>query len=401
MTPDVDKLLAAQPPVYDSLLGELYDAAIDDHSWSRYLGHVRELFRANYVTLIIRAPQDSEQGLMVVSGDIEGEGSFNYIAYPHSQTPFVNCPTNRVFTVTDLMSYASWEASDYYQRHCVPQQVYHVMGVDLVVPAGGVFRFRITRPKGTNDFSRAEKLLCSSLIPHMTRALHIHSLIGHKESLNALYSQAIGRLAIATLVLDANGSIIEANQTARDMLSAADGLKIVGGRLEASYPGDNRRLYQALRSALSSEREQAAALAEALSVARPSGQVSLGLLIEPVPDHEWEDAQDQPHVVVYVRDAVGRSMLSAAMTRQVFGFTPSESALAMELANGLSLEEAANSLGIRRNTARAHLRAIFSKTGVRRQTELVRLMLNSVVSLGQQADESSPEENQTNGNKAS
>lgn len=73
------------------------------------------------------------------------------------------------------------------------------------------------------------------------------------------------------------------------------------------------------------------------------------------------------------------------MTRQVFGFTPSEAALAMELANGLSLEDAAQSLGIRRNTARAHLRAIFSKTGVRRQTELVRLILNSVVTLGPEA----------------
>ena len=37
---------------------------------------------------------------------------------------------------------------------------------------------------------------------------------------------------------------------------------------------------------------------------------------------------------------------------------------------------------IRRNTARAHLRAIFSKTGVKRQITLVRLLLNSVASFG-------------------
>ena len=48
----------------------------------------------------------------------------------------------------------------------------------------------------------------------------------------------------------------------------------------------------------------------------------------------------------------------------------------------VSLEEAAEALSIRRNTARAHLRSIFSKTGVRRQTELVRIFLNSVVLLG-------------------
>lgn len=50
----------------------------------------------------------------------------------------------------------------------------------------------------------------------------------------------------------------------------------------------------------------------------------------------------------------------------------------------MSLEEAAEALGIKPNTARAHLRSIFSKTGVRRQTELVRLFLNSVAWLGNQ-----------------
>jgi len=86
--------------------------------------------------------------------------------------------------------------------------------------------------------------------------------------------------------------------------------------------------------------------------------------------------------VVYIRDAVGKSLASEVVTKQLFNLTKAETALAMELANGLSLEEGAENLNIRRNTARAHLRSIFSKTGVRRQTELVRILLNSVVALG-------------------
>jgi len=70
------------------------------------------------------------------------------------------------------------------------------------------------------------------------------------------------------------------------------------------------------------------------------------------------------------------------LAQQLFQLTPAETALAIQLANGLSLEEAAEALNIRRNTARAHLRSIFSKTGVRRQTELVRIFLNSVALLG-------------------
>ena len=90
------------------------------------------------------------------------------------------------------------------------------------------------------------------------------------------------------------------------------------------------------------------------------------------------DSIGQPSAVVYIRDAAGKSLASTAAAKQLFNLTPAETALAMELANGLSLEEAAEALNIRRNTARAHLRSIFSKTGVRRQTELVRIFLNSV-----------------------
>ncbi|MCL5041347.1 MAG: helix-turn-helix transcriptional regulator [Gammaproteobacteria bacterium] len=384
---------------YDDLLAELYDAAIDDHSWSRCLGRMRELFKANFVTLILRTPEEGEKGLMVVAGNFANEGRISYVAYPHTQTPFVNCPLNQVFTVADIMPYSQWRESLYYQKYCQPQEVFHVMGADISPSCGGVFRFRVTRPESAEDFSTQDQMLCASLIPHLRRVLHIHNLLGRNESLNTLYSQAISRLSIATLVLDETGRIMESNRIAREMLDSADGLKMVGGRLEATYPGDNKRLYQAIRSAIHSVEEKRPTLAEALSVSRPSGQVSLGLVVEPVPQHEWADGKGQPSVVVYVRDAVGKSLLSAAMTRQVFGFTPSESALAMELANGLSLEEAANSLGVRRNTARAHLRAIFSKTGVRRQTELVRIMLNSVVSLADEAQSEPVDEDNLNQDK--
>ncbi|MNO92645.1 Bacterial regulatory protein, luxR family [compost metagenome] len=119
-----------------------------------------------------------------------------------------------------------------------------------------------------------------------------------------------------------------------------------------------------------------------MSIARPSGQVSLGVVVESIPSQELVEGKGRPTTLVYIRDAVTRSLANSAVTKQLFNLTPAETSLALELANGLSLEEAAEELNIRRNTARAHLRSIFSKTGVRRQTELVRLMLNSVVALG-------------------
>ena len=140
-------------------------------------------------------------------------------------------------------------------------------------------------------------------------------------------------------------------------------------------------LQQLIRNAFAHHPGDRVIPSEAMSIARPSGQVSLGVVIEQVPSSEWAEGKGKPSVVIYLRDAASKSLASTAVAKQLFNLTPAETALAMELTNGLSLEEAAEALNIRRNTARAHLRSIFSKTGVRRQTELVRIMLNSVAAL--------------------
>ena len=364
---------------YDRLVGEVYEGALDPKLMARALKSFRTLYDANYVTLILRVPDQPDMGVMIIAGDIEGAGDVSYMTYPQTNTPFANQPLDYVFTVDDVMTSAEWEHSAYFKMFFGPQGVYHVMGADISTPDGGKLRFRITRPKHAPNFSANERALCGVFLPHLRRALQVHNLLDRSESLSELYSQAISRLSVATLVLDESGSVLRVNPVAQDILANADGLKLVGGRLEASYPSDNRELQRLIRAAFSPDAPKSA---EAMSVTRPSGLVNLGLVVESIPSLDWAEEKGQPAALVYIRDAASKSLASEVVTKQLFNLTRAETALAMELANGLSLEEAAEVLNIRRNTARAHLRSIFSKTGVRRQTELVRIMLNSVVALG-------------------
>ncbi len=368
---------------YDRLVAALYDAALDSRLWNIPMEQIRDLFQANYATLILRVPEQTDVGLMIVAGSIEGQGKITYITYPNTNTPFVNMPVDAVFTADEVLGEAEWRRSSYYQHWCKPNGVHHVMGVDISTPDAGKLRFRLTRPEGAASFAARDRALCELILPHLRRALNMHNQLDRSQSMGALYSQAIGRLSVATIVLDESGRVLQQNPVAQEILAGADGLKLVGGRLEASYPSDNRELQRLVRNAFARQGKEAPPIAEAMSIARPSGQVSLGVVVESVPSLEWAESKGQPAVVVYIRDAAGKSLASTAVTKQLFNLTPAETALSLELANGLSLEEAAEALNIRRNTARAHLRSIFSKTGVRRQTELVRIMLNSVMALGQ------------------
>ena len=364
---------------FSLLIGQLYDASLDAQQWQPVLMRIRDLFRANYATLILRPPSAEDLGLLIVASETAVEYYFpDYLA-----SPFTGKPCDEVVTVEDILSVSEWRHHAYYQTWCEPHQVFHVLAVDIRTPDHAVFPFRITRAEAGAPFTPEDRERLKQLLPHLRRALFFSTQLDRSESLRALYVQALGLLAVATITLDKTGRILQMNSAAEQLLKASDGLKLGGGHLEAHYPADNRILQAAIRKSVTRLDPVKPKSNETLSVTRPSGKVALGLVLQSVPVQDWAGGNDQPAALLFVRDAESRTQAPNSVIQQLFNLTPAETALAVELANGSSLEEAAETLGIRRNTARAHLRAIFSKTGVRRQTELVRIVLNSVVALGQ------------------
>jgi DNA-binding CsgD family transcriptional regulator len=108
----------------------------------------------------------------------------------------------------------------------------------------------------------------------------------------------------------------------------------------------------------------------------------LSVLMRPIPlNYCAEDKRRRPAVAVFIRDPAGSPQNARVMLRKLFRLTPTETELALLLVDGLTLDEAADALGVTKNTARAHLRGVFAKTGATRQAVLVKTLLNSVVSM--------------------
>nr|WP_274709181.1 helix-turn-helix transcriptional regulator [Nitratireductor luteus] len=78
--------------------------------------------------------------------------------------------------------------------------------------------------------------------------------------------------------------------------------------------------------------------------------------------------------LLLVTDLDRRAVLPEERLRKLFNLTASEAAVAARIAAGSDLRRIAESLEIATGTARNHLKAIFSKTGTHRQSELVALV---------------------------
>ncbi|MBJ9898595.1 helix-turn-helix transcriptional regulator [Burkholderia cenocepacia] len=370
---------------FDALLTKIYEGPLEDVPWGGALEQIRVHLHANYATMILRWPASGHAGLMINASEnsapLPGVASYN--SYYYALDPFVNLPTDRVVTVDELLGAGVWRNSAMYVEFLKPLDVGHLMGADLHTHDGVECRFRVCRSHRDHAFSATDKAVCNALLPHLKRAVRLHAKFGMVESERTLYASTIDRMLVGTAILDERGAIMKTNSVADEIFAECDGLRVRGGALEASYPLEDRKLQKLIRQVLAERTGSTPSVAHAIAGPRPSGKPRLGVLIRAVPLSEWsEDNPRRPACAVFIRDAERKSQASHEIVRKLFDLTPAETALALALVNGQTLEEAADELAISKNTARSHLRAIFSKTGVTRQATLVRLLLNSVLSLG-------------------
>ena len=368
---------------FSALLARVYQGPLETVPWSGALELVRQHLDASYTTLILRSPSSDRRGLMVHASDGGALNEASYNDYYYSLDPFVGLPADRVVTVDEVFGETGWLSSELYKQFLKPSDVRYIMGADLRTESGVECRFRVCRRHGTAHFNARDKAFCALLLPHLRRAVELHSRLDVVESERTLYASAIDRMLVGTVTLDESGAIMSTNSVADEILAESDGLRIAHGNIEAMDSQENRTLQRLIRHAMMGHFGTAGPLVEAMPVTRSGDRPKLGVLVRTVPLSDWsEDNRRRPATVLFLRDPDRKSQRSQEIVRKLFDLTPAETSLALLLTNGLTLEEAAEELGISKNTARAHLRSIFSKTGVTRQATLVRILLGSVVPLG-------------------
>lgn len=381
------KTAAASPLVMDlarvdRLLGSIYEGPLESPPWQSALQVMREYLQAAHVTLMLRPPGPGSSGVMINTGAVKEEAVVSYETHFFSLDPFVRLKEGEVVTAEELIG-EEWLNSPIYQEYLKPLGIRHLLGADIYTAEGIECRFRVTRAQEAKPFSAADKALCGFLLPHLKRSIQLHARLDFLECERQLFAGTVNRLLLGIVSISNNGSIIEMNQEAKRILSDKDGVWLAGNTLCVENAQESRELQAMIRQALAPS-NSGPAVAEAMSVTRLSGRAKIGVLVRAIPMGAWsESSKQRPAVAVFLRDPESNAAQpSHELVRRLFGLTRMEAALALLLAEGATLDEAAEKMNVRRNTARTHLRSIFCKTGVTRQTMLVRLLLNSVITLG-------------------
>lgn len=237
----------------------------------------------------------------------------------------------------------------------------------------------LSRGRRAGPYDKETLAFVRNLLPHMLRAVQVQRLIGCAVDAQRLSEAALDRLRIGVVLMDSVLRVRFANSAALDFANTF-GLCIGESGLRLPSPRFNDRLQSLISRALGADVPGNLAPGGDLTYTRP-GIGALQLRVFPLLSSDEPGLAGQRVQVAVFLVQPGPPHLDAGQLAAQFGLTAAESRLAVRLAEGRSVAEAAKLAGISMATARTHLSNIFAKTATSRQSELALLLLTSLAGL--------------------
>jgi DNA-binding CsgD family transcriptional regulator len=186
-------------------------------------------------------------------------------------------------------------------------------------------------------------------------------------------------LNIGVIVCSVSAKVLFANRTAEAILQSSDGLEIKSdGTIHATHAPATALANLVEKACSATNNGQNGDRESAMSIRRVTRR-PLTLVVRPVSRTARDGEESEVNaVLIMVLDSALPVQTKESELRRLYGLTVSESRLAKLLMEGRDLDACCEELGITRSTVRMHRRNLFSKTGVRRQTQLIALLFRSI-----------------------
>jgi DNA-binding CsgD family transcriptional regulator/PAS domain-containing protein len=265
------------------------------------------------------------------------------------------------------------ERSEYYNDCLKRFGIAYSMGAVIAREGDYAPTLSSLRSPAKHPFGESEREVGRFLMPHLSRAWAVHQRLG----ILAAGESVLDTLPLGIIFLAANGAAVYCNRAAEEIFRAHDGLSLQGGMLSAADRIASAQLRRAVQEAVA---PRASVGPSAVHVPRkhPRGDFKsrdYQVVAAPLRKRFRQfNGMLEPVAVALITDPEKRTPASTDVLMQAYTLTRKEAMLAAKLFEGKSLEHAAQELHITYETARTHLRRIFSKTGTSRQAELILLI---------------------------
>jgi DNA-binding CsgD family transcriptional regulator len=364
---------------YDSrfadTIGSIYDAAADPDLWVHAIRNIAGHVGADGGVFVGFSWSGAQ--VAVHRGTPSDPESEDLYRSRWARNPWadraIRRPTGDVFTSGDLIDQSALERTDYYCDYLQPRGIVHGLFGVLAGNADFMAGMTIHRNHRLGAFQKAEVESWRAFVPHLQRAAQIQLRLAGQASIACAALATLDQAVMGIVLLDMQGNVRFANEKARHIIARNDALCIVSEQIVSITPPAQRRLRSLVADALRLSAGEVCAGGGATAIARSGDKVALQLLVTPIIGAAAQ-AWGGRGAVIYIRDPDDVSTPDAKTLAELFGLTPTEAKVALLIASGVGVAEAATALGIGKPTLKTHLARAFHKTRTSRQAELAALV---------------------------
>jgi len=269
------------------------------------------------------------------------------------------------------------EDSKFYLEWMKPQNIFHVGGAQFADSNTYRAGIAILRDEAKGPWADGDLRVIDEILPHLRRALNIHSEFTYLRLKQDALLKGLDRLVIGLILYDQNARPVYINPTAKAIIEAHPALMLQDGDMILINPEDERNLRKTISDTAHIDPDDSWKQSVAIGITHPDVEAPLPILVTPMhanlitSDLNYDGAK----VAVFMSDPNLQQPISVDALVSVYGLTPSEAKVSISLANGHSIEEIANLSSHSTHTIRSQLKSVFRKTGVSRQSELIKMLL--------------------------
>ncbi|MGY4507680.1 helix-turn-helix transcriptional regulator [Bradyrhizobium sp. USDA 3650] len=357
---------------FSSLVGEIYDAAVDPALRSGVLEQVSHFVGGCAVTILSR---DAARLSIEIHEHFGSESRFRqlyrdrYVELDPLLDRHLTLAAEQTIGVADIMSQADFLATSFYREWVEPQGA-----IDLATVALEKSDTRTTilqvlrhRSRGLVDEPMRERMRL--LAPHLQRSRIMGRQIRARAHTVDDLADVLDGLSTAICLLDADGRVVHANAACRGLFADASLLAMVGDRIVARNTQTDK-IFRGLCE-IDAGSETRAAPRQIELATSVDGQ---HYLLHAFPlKRDRIPSRDAAATVLFVQKASAATWLAADAIAAAFRLTPSELRVLMAIIEIGGVPDIAAKLGIAETTVKTHLGRLFEKTGAGRQADLVKI----------------------------
>jgi DNA-binding CsgD family transcriptional regulator/PAS domain-containing protein len=364
-----------------SLIGDIYDAALDPSRWTAVLRRTRDVVGGSAAVVFSKDARTKRLQIYHHCGGMDPHYRQLYFDHYEKLDPTTGVQVmsgiGEPIGTVDIMAIEDFQKTRFYQEWRRPQGVVDFVAAALDRTATCAVLFGVFRQHRHGFVDDDTRWRMRQIVPHIRRAILISKVIEDKTAEAATFADALDGLSAGMFVVDVEGRIVHSNASGQALLDDGAALDGAHGRIRPTDAAAAR----ALKDVVAASGDNAARGIKggikgiAVPLTGSDGQrYAAHVLPLTTGNRRRTGARYEAVAAVFVRKAEIEAPSAPDIIAKHYQLTPTELRVLLAIVDIGGVRETSEALGIGEATVKTHLHRVFGKTGASRQADLVKLV---------------------------